>query len=65
MTEAEIEAELRRLARQVRALGVKAARYDIREFILLMQFRFLYGFCSAVKRSLTVIPGRNCVRAQE
>src|SRR5690606_37768496 len=33
MTEAEIEAELRRLARQVRALGVKAARYDIREFI--------------------------------
>ncbi|OUM94008.1 MAG: amino acid ABC transporter substrate-binding protein [Firmicutes bacterium ZCTH02-B6] len=33
MGEAEIEAELQRLARQVRSLGVNAARYDIREFI--------------------------------
>lgn len=33
MTEAEIEAELRRLAKEIRGMGMKAARYDIREFI--------------------------------
>ena len=33
MTEPEIEAELARLARQIRGLGFKAARYDIREFM--------------------------------
>lgn len=33
MTEAEIEAELRRLAREIRRFGMKPARYDIREFI--------------------------------
>ncbi|WP_457631755.1 radical SAM protein [Oceanithermus sp.] len=33
MTLEEIEAELQRLALQVRALGTRAARYDIREFI--------------------------------
>ena len=33
MTEAEIEEELQRLARTIRALGIRASRYDIREFI--------------------------------
>ena len=33
MTEQEIEVELQRFARQVRGLGIKASRYDIREFI--------------------------------
>ncbi len=33
LSEAEIEAELARLARAVRRLGLRAARYDIREFL--------------------------------
>jgi len=33
LSEEEIEAELARLARAIRALGLRAARYDIREFL--------------------------------
>jgi len=33
LTEAEIEAELRRFGQAVRGLGLRAARYDIREFV--------------------------------
>jgi len=33
MPEQEIEEELSRLAKQIRSLGLKAARYDIREFM--------------------------------
>jgi radical SAM superfamily enzyme YgiQ (UPF0313 family) len=33
MSDEEIERELQRLARQIRSLGLRASRYDIREFI--------------------------------